>query len=184
MLPVSDGSYGFTLATAQPLYIWGDYNASTPAGSSLSQNSDTFTEPAALMADAITVLSDGWSDSLGAQQFSGGPRASTTTINAACLAGIVPSNTNNPASGATSDGYSGGVENFLRMLESWGISGSSLYYNGSIVAMFPSQYATNCWQQTGGYYTAPNRHWAFDTNFNSFSGLPPLTPEVIGYITQ
>jgi hypothetical protein len=177
-MPVNDGSYGFTLATAQPLYIWGDYNAKTTAGSSLSQNSDTYTEPAAVMADAVTILSDGWSDTVGSKQFSGGPTASTTTINAACLEGIVESNTNNAASDA--EGYSGGVENFLRTLENW--SSASLYYNGSIIVMFPSQYATNCWQQTGGYYTAPSRHWAFNTNFNSFSGLPPLTPRSQGVI--
>ena len=182
MLPSMDGSFGFTLATAMPLYIWGDYNVSNSFGSSIDQNNATYTEPAGLMADAITVLSDGWSDNSTSGRFSGGPAAATTTINAACLAGIVESNTNNPASDA--NGYSGGVENFLRTLESWNISGSLLYFNGSIVAMFPSQYATNCWQQTGGYYTAPNRHWAFDTNFENASGLPPLTPMVTGYIIK
>jgi hypothetical protein len=48
--------------------------------------------------------------------------------------------------------------------------------------MFPSQYATNYWQQTGGYYNAPNRHWAFDTNFMRQAGLPPLTPQAKGVI--
>ena len=71
--------------------------------------------------------------------------------------------------------YSGGVENFLRMLESWGTSGD-LWYNGSIMAMFPSRYATNFWQQTGNYYDAPTRHWAFDTNFVNPARLPPCTP--------
>ena len=80
----------------------------------------------------------------------------------------------------SSKGYSGGVENFLRMLENW--SGQTLYYNGSIVVMFPSQYATNCWQQTGYYYSAPNRSWAFDTNFFIGDNLPPLTPRSYGVI--
>jgi hypothetical protein len=77
--------------------------------------------------------------------------------------------------------YSGGVENFLRLLENW--SSASLWYNGSIVAMFPSQYATNFWQQTGNYYTAPTRSWAFDTNFTNLSKLPPLTPMVVNDVT-
>ena len=49
--------------------------------------------------------------------------------------------------------------------------------------MFPSQYATNYWQQTGNYYMAPNRHFAFDTNFVRLSGLPPLTPTVVNDVT-
>ena len=57
-----------------------------------------------------------------------------------------------------------------------------MWYNGSIVVMFPSQYATNSWQQTGNYYTAPNRKWAFDTNFEAQVGLPPMTPQAKGVI--
>ena len=48
--------------------------------------------------------------------------------------------------------------------------------------MFPSQYATNYWQQTGNYYNAPNRNWAFDTNFVQQAELPPLTPQAKGVI--
>ncbi len=185
MMPPNDNPYGFTLATAMPLYIWGDYNASNTAGSSLSQNNTVYTEPAGLMADAISILSDSWLDTNSAyanksKDTSGGPTASSTTINAACLEGIVPSNPSNPASEGSSDGYSGGVENFMRMLENW--SSANLWYNGSIVVMFPSQYATNCWQQTGYYYTAPSRHWAFDTNFFIGSDLPPMTPRSYGVI--
>ena len=179
MMPPATGNRGFTLATAQPLYIYGDYNVSNTLGSSLDSASVLYTEPAGLMADSITILSDGWSDSSSSSRFSGGPTATTTELNAACLEGIVQS-TNNSASDA--HGYSGGVENFLRLLENW--SSATLWYNGSIVVMFPSQYATNCWQQTGnpGFYTAPTRKWAFDTNFNNYLNLPPLTPTSQGVI--
>ena len=179
-LPPQDGSSGFTLATAMPLYVWGDYNATNSSGSSLSANSVTYVGPAALMADAITVLSDNWSDANSLTKHTGGPTATSTTINAACLEGIVPSNTNNLASNA--NGYSGGVENFLRLLENWSGGGPTLWYNGSIIVMFPSQYATNCWQQTGNYYSAPSRKWAFDTNFLIGADLPPLTPKSMGVI--
>ncbi len=174
MMPPDDGTLGFTLSTVNPLYVWGDYNCSNRLGSSISQNNCVYTEPAALLADAVTVLSDGWSDSNTGLR----PTAQNTTINAACLEGIVESNTNNAASDAS--GYSGGVENFLRLVESW--SSATLYYNGSIIVMFPSIYGTNCWQQTGGYYNAPTRKWAFDTNFNIGSDLPPLTPKSYGVI--
>ena len=162
MLPSQTAPYGFTVVTAMPMYVYGNYNVSNSFGSSLGQNSTTYTWPAALMADSISILSGNWTDGLVAKM----PTASSsTTIDAACLAGIVPS---------TNSMYSGGVENFLRTLEYW--SGSALWYNGSIVAMFPSRYATNYWQQTGNYYAAPSRHWAFDTNFVNPARLPPCTP--------
>ena len=90
-----------------------------------------------------------------------------TCVNAAALEGIVPSN---------GTAYSGGVENFLRLLENW--TGRTITYNGSIVVMFPSQYATNVWQTTGVYYNAPTRKWGFDLNFTDQGRLPPLTPQV------
>ena len=168
MLPSQAGFHGFTLATPMPLYIYGDYNASNSFGSSLGQNSTTYTWPAALMADSITILSGNWNDAVTTKK----PAAINTTVNAAIIAGIVPS---------TNGIYSGGVENFLRALESW--TSSTLWYNGSIVAMYPSAYATNHWQLAGNYYNAPVRRWAYDTNFNSYMGLPPLTPLVLNHVT-
>jgi len=184
MMPPMDAPKGFSVATAQPLYVWGNYNSQNTSGSSLGVNSTTHTWPAGLMGDSITILSTNWLDTNSLAKFqstdtSGGPTAGATTVNAAILAGIVPSGAS--YSSSTGIGYSGGVENFLRMLESWG-SSKTLTYNGSIVVMFPSQYATNMWVQTGNYYAAPNRAWAFDTNFMVQGGLPPLTPQSKGVI--
>jgi hypothetical protein len=167
MLPSQTAPYGFTVVTAQPMYVWGDYNASNSSGSSLGKNSTTYTWPAALMADSITILSGNWNDGTTSKL----PPPTTTTVNAAMLEGIVRS---------TNSLYSGGLENFLRLLEDW--SSVNLWYNGSIVVMFPSQYATNYWQQTGNYYNPPTRKWAFDTNFVLQVGLPPLTPQAKGVI--
>jgi hypothetical protein len=139
---VSDGAVlpadGLTVVSPDPLYVLGNYNAS---GSSLNNGTNVAnTAPAALIADAITVLSDNWNDSYtsGTKLSGTGGRAlpSPTTINAAAFEGIVPSNGAN---------YSGGVENFLRLLEDWSKQGTTLTYNGSIVVMFPSQYATSPW---------------------------------------
>ena len=58
------------------------------------------------MADSITILSANWNDGTTSKM----PTASTTTVNAAMLEGIVRS---------TNSNYSGGVENFLRLLENW-----------------------------------------------------------------
>ena len=66
-------------------------------------------------------------------------------------------------------------------MEDW--SGYTLTYNGSMVAMFNSIYATAPFQQPGAYYYQPTRNWAFDLNFNNPSRLPPLTPRVL-YVSR
>lgn len=156
---------GLTVATKHPLYVKGHFNApsTTPGYANTSA-----TKPASLVGDAITILSGSWSDSASTTPMND---ASDTTVNAAFLAGIVP----------TGDDfgvrhYSGGVENFPRFLEDWG--GRSFTYNGSMVVMFPSQFATGHWKQTGVYYQAPSRKWAFDINFLDHRKLPPATPQV------
>jgi len=165
-------SHGLTIATPFPLYVLGNYNVMDGTGSNAGQNATTHTYPAGLFADAITVLSSNWNDSVTTKT----PISSSiNTINAAIMAGIVPSNPTIIASDDSS--YSGGVENFLRLLESWGGT-QHLYFNGSIVVPFSSEYATNRWRQTGNFYTAPYRNWAFDTNFEIQADLPPMTPEV------
>jgi hypothetical protein len=119
------------------------------------------------MADSVTILSDNWNDPNYTPNYALSLRAATATyINAAALEGIVQS---------TNSNYSGGVENFLRLEEVW--SSIPLVYNGSIVVLFPSIYATNYWITPGTYYNAPIRNWGFDLNFNTQAGLPPLTPQ-------
>ncbi|HEY3931150.1 MAG TPA: hypothetical protein VGM58_02150 [Verrucomicrobiae bacterium] len=174
-------SSGLAVATPDPIYVMGNFNTQTnSAHSDTNLNSTTYTYPAALFGDALTVLSSNWKDSYTSAtsltaSTGGGPRTPVaTTVNAATLEGIVPS------SGAN---YSGGAENFLRLLENW-TSSIALTYNGSIVVMFPSQYATNIWQNTGNYYNAPKRQWAFDLNFTHQGGLPAMTPRVKGIIRQ
>ncbi len=166
-LPHPGGSQrGFTVATPFPLYVLGDYNYKNNGVSGLgSTNTSLSSLPAALMGDSITVLSDSWQDS----QTGKLPSPSSTTVNAAMLEGIVASNP------SINGNYSGGVENFMRLLENWG-SSTILTYNGSIVVLFYSQYATNSWQPTGNYYNAATRNWAFDLNFKNANKLPPLTP--------
>ncbi len=155
---------GLTVVTPNPLYVKGHYNAPV-AAQGTADTSQTL--PAALIADAITVLSPNWSDansSLGLDS-----RAATeSTVNAAFMAGIVET---------VSGSYSGGVENFPRFLENW--SGVEFTYNGSMVVMYPSSYATAPWSGTGssiGIYNPPVRRWAFDTNFKNPAKLPPGTP--------
>jgi len=166
-------SGGLTVATPDPIYVLGNYNAN---GSSLNNGTNVAnTVPAALIGDAITALSASWNDKTYTNGDSLNNRTPVaTTINAAAFEGIVQSSGTN---------YSGGVENFLRLLENWS-GATTLTYNGSIVVMFPSQFATNRWQETGVYYNAPHRAWAFDINFEQQNQAPPLTPSVKALIRQ
>jgi hypothetical protein len=157
---------GLTIATPNPLYVQGDYNITD--GFSLSLGTNTaFTRPASLAADAITVLSGNWEDANATDSLSH-RTASSTTINAAFLAGNVET---------TKGEYSGGLENFPRFLEDW--SAATFTYNGSMVIMFKSEIATGLWKGTGdtySIYNPPKRNWAFDFNFMQSAKLPPATP--------
>ncbi|HVK58778.1 MAG TPA: hypothetical protein VM735_08365 [Candidatus Kapabacteria bacterium] len=159
---------GLTVATPNPLYVKGHYNSpSSPNYRGTANTSNT--RPASLVGDAITILSQNWNDANGNTTLNSGSRnAADTTVNAAFLAGIVPS-----------DGvhYSGGVENFPRFLENW--SSRTFTYNGSMVVMFYSSIAKSPWTGTGVVYNPPNRNWAFDINFMDVTKLPPGTPQLL-----
>lgn len=159
---------GLTVATARPLYVLGDYNSDT-ANRSTANTSGT--QPASLAADAITILSDAWSDANSTAAV-GSRVAANTTVNAALLTGDVPT---------TAGQYSGGMENFPRFLETWGLA-NVFTYNGSLIKMFPSLYATNAWNNNNNIYDPPARNWAFDVNFRDSTKLPPKTPSLLEVI--
>jgi Tfp pilus assembly protein PilX len=169
---------GLTVASPFPMYVLGNYNASS---SNQGTTNVAGTAPAAFIADAITVLSSGWKDSYTSSTSLNSRTAANTTINAATMEGIVE--TTNVGGGSNGGKrYSGGVENFLRLLESW--SNKQLTYNGSIVVMFDSRYATNYWQSPGVYYNIPTRKWGFDVNFQDQNKLPPMTPQAKALVRQ
>jgi hypothetical protein len=162
-LPVN----GLTVATGRPLYVLGDYNQLNAAN--LGHTNTSTTRPASLVADAITILSDHWTDANSTSAV-GSRTASSTTVNAAFLTGVVET---------TLGHYSGGMENFPRFLESWGPI--IFTYNGSMIKMFPSLYATNVWGQAN-VYDPPARNWAYDANFSDPTKVPPKTPSLLKVI--
>ncbi len=157
---------GMTVASANPVYIEGDFNtgsvASTTPGATPSVQPASNTgdptkptvsgynrQPAAVVADAVNILSNSWKDSTSASLTTAAP----TTINAAIVSGNVP----------TGNGYySGGVENFPRFLENW--AGKNFTYYGSMIQLYKSNQAIGRWGSPN-VYSAPNRAWYFDTNF-------------------
>ena len=156
---------GLTVASASPIYVLGNYNQTNAANLGTANTSSTL--PASLVGDAVTVLSVNWNDA-NSKVALASRVAQPTTVNAAILAGAVETANGN---------YSGGMENFPRFLESWGLA-NALTYNGSMVKMFPSLYATNIWG-LANVYNPPKRNWAYDLNFNTPTKLPPLTPSLL-----
>lgn len=158
---------GLTVSTSRPLYVQGHFNQ--PDNAHLGTTNTTATKPASFAADAVTVLSENWDDGDSWGGSLGSRVAHNTTVNAAFLAGIVPT-----AEPNETKRYSGGVENYPRFLEKW--SGKSFRYNGSMVVLFHSEHATGGWKYGGSIYEAPARDWAFDLNFMDPTKLPPGTP--------
>lgn len=154
---------GLTIATPQPLYVQGDYNIeSVYAGTSGASRAG----PAALVADAVTILSGAWNDVSSGLSLSS-REAANTTVNAAIVTGIVP----------TGGGYySGGLENSLRLLEDW--SGRTFTFNGSVAVLYYSRFATAPWGASPDIYVAPTRRWSYDQSFRVEAKLPPATPEL------
>jgi hypothetical protein len=162
---------GFTVATPNPLYIWGNYNC--PDSSALNTTNTTKTFPASLISDSLTVLSANWLDSESSLSLGTGGKnsATSTTINAAILTGNVST------TGSDVNSFSGGVQNLTRLLEDWGNGGSvTLTVNTSMVNLFTSTRATTQFQAPGVYYYAPSRQFSFDRNFMVQNKLPPGTP--------
>ncbi len=141
-------SGGFTVASENPIYIQGDYN--------------TANAPAAVLGDAVTILSNDWDDNNSTSY--GARNAVATTINTAIVSGNVES--------TVGGDYSGGLENLPRFLENW--SGTTLTYSGSMVCLFQSQKATASWGKSNVYYP-PDRIWSYGMDVNN---MPPGTPFV------
>ncbi len=149
---------GVTIVTPNPLYVKGHYNVVSGYEGSTNTN---YSRRAALIADAITILSSGWDDKDDGKSIKH-REARDVTVNAAVLAGIVP----------TRKGYySGGVENFFRHLEDW--SEATFTFNGSITALFDSRVATAPWGATADIYEPPRRRaWTYDHNLQDEDRLP------------
>ena len=158
-------SVGLSIVSPNAVYIKGDYNTGTSGGTQPASNTaTTYTPPttnpspvvsgytrvpAAVVGDAVNILSNAWND---ANSLSGlGSRvASNTTVNTAVVAGNVPT---------TSTSYSGGIENFTRFHEDWNSRYFTIY--GALALLYNSSQATRPWSSAS--YGAPSRRWYYDT---------------------
>jgi Tfp pilus assembly protein PilX len=168
-------SNDLTIASNNGVYVQGDYNTGGGTGGSHDPNlipsnnggnplntdspvaSGYTKRSCAIAADAVMILSNNWQDSNSTKGLSSRV-ATPTTVNAAIVSGIVPSNYQN------SGMYSGGPHNFPRFLETW--SGVDLTYFGSLVQLYFSQQFDGVFD-TGNIYSPPNRRWNWDSQLGT-----------------
>jgi hypothetical protein len=196
-----------TVVTDQGIYLQGDYNNYPNEKKSASILADTITT---LSVNCIspntatdpTNVSTGQIN-CGIPAGTGGTRpwtggnvnqgsgsmydANATTINAAFLS-YTDQSVGNLGVGRGFNGgtqnFSGGLNNYMRMLEDW--AGQPLNYNGSFISLGNPLEFSGAYVFAGGgasYYWIPIRNFSYDTSFNSFDQLPPLTPRAI-YLQQ
>jgi hypothetical protein len=188
------GTGGFTVASEEPAYILGNYNASDAAG---------FGDPhasSAVIADTVTLLSKNWNNeqsmfnprtaagsascpgtaSLASAAGNGtGRQACTTSYRVAIASGkSVPFP--HPSTAGNDFGTDGGVHNFLRYLEEWG--GQTSNYEGSLVSLYFAQYGVGAFKCCNMVYNPPGRNYAFDLDFTDPSKMPPGTPRFIDVV--
>jgi hypothetical protein len=147
---------GLSIISGNPIYIQGDFNTGT-------------WKPTVIIGDAINVLSNNWNDTTATASR---VASNTTTVNSALIGGIVASNGTN---------YSGGAENFIRLLENF--STKTLTYKGSIVQLWQSAQATGVWTGSSTVYTAPSTYnWIYDTRLAT--ATLPGTFTLAAYLQQ
>jgi hypothetical protein len=167
---------GLTVAAENPVYVQGNYNATT------TSNNAEPNVPAAILADAITLLSNNWSDVASFRYpnvYSSTQRnATTTSYRFAAVAGKGLSFAW-PTEGSPHFlfGTDGGVGNFLRLLENWNDDGNvDVNYRGSLVSLYHSRQATGTFKYGSNVYDYADRNFNFDADFLLPSLLPPGTP--------
>jgi hypothetical protein len=173
------GTGGFTVGSENPLYVQGNYNATTGGAGAGSGGWGEPNAAASVIADAVMLLSNNWNDRSSFRNPTrvnqGTRNAATTSYRMAIAAG---KNINWPwpawAGGSEDYGLDGGTHNFLRYLERW--SSQTLHYQGSLVSLFYSEYSTGIYKCCQTVYSPPVRDYSFDTDFLDLNTMPPGTP--------
>lgn len=171
---------GITIVSENPVYIQGDFNSGRTStseppsngGNAADPDASGYTrQPASIMGDAITLLSNSWNNSY-IEAGLAARVASPTTVNAALVGGNVPT---------TSTDYSGGGENFVRLLEDW--TGKTFTYYGAMINMYTSKQATGAWSDSAAraIYAAPTLKWHFDKTLSVDNNGNPVS--VPGYVS-
>ncbi len=184
------GCGGFTVASENPVYIQGDYNSSQydpfwGTYTSASPSNNTPHAAASIVADAVTILSNSWSDltSLTYPTAMTSRPATTTHYRVAVASG---SNIAFPlaspisiTNGGWTIGTDGGEIEILHYLEDWTPSSGgqqTIWYLGSLVNFWHSEYDTGTYKCCITVYSPGQRNYDFDSLFLNPANLPPGTP--------
>ncbi len=174
---------GLTIASENPVYVQGNFNAcGTPTqscGSGGFGPTGDAHRSAAIIADSVTLLSRNWNDirSFNTPHAISGRPAATTWYRMAVITGkgINFPFPNNNAGDPANFGSDGGAHNFMRFVENWS-NGSTINYRGSMVSLFFSRQGVGTWKCCENVYAPPDRGTNFDVEFLSPNLLPPRTP--------
>ncbi|MBL8152005.1 MAG: hypothetical protein JNN15_18955, partial [Blastocatellia bacterium] len=186
---------GITIATENPAYVQGNYNTGIPTtfGSPTPPaNYPGPQVPCSVVADAVTVLSNAWTDAISylSPYNPGGRAASTTAYRFAVLTGRPRSGLfnganddpmwgvvgTNPRNEPDDTRLYGGVHNFLRYIENWG--GQRLTYTGALIDGWDSWQANGTFKCCNTVYQPPTRDYTFNTAYLDPKQLPPGTPNL------
>jgi len=146
-----------------PIYVKGDFNTSNK-------------QPASIVADAVTFLSDKWNDSYSGSLNPNDRIASSTSVNAAIITGERKYSVT--LSGGNNHYSPGALQDLLRFLENWD-NGPAFNYTGSIIDLWKSREAVGTGIPGGVFraYAFPSTlEIVFDTDFKDPHKLPPGTP--------
>ncbi|MCL4814976.1 MAG: hypothetical protein KJ061_21040, partial [Vicinamibacteraceae bacterium] len=183
----ANGSQGLTIASENPLYVMGNFNACTPgdAPGACTETGGPFGPvgnghvSAAVLADSVTFLSTVWNDILSFTQphVATNRNARTSWYRLGIISGKginFPRPTSNTGNDHTDFGSDGGAHNFIRYLEDWG--GQALNYRGSIISFYTSLQGVGTYKCCDVVYGPPGRGYRFDAEFLNPNLLPPRTP--------
>ncbi len=181
----SNGLQGLTVASENPVYVQGNFNAcGTPtqlcASGGFGATGDAH-RSAAIIADAVTLLSRLWNDnnSFNSPHGHAGRDADTTWYRMGVISGKglnFPRPVNVTSYDAENFGSDGGAHNFMRFLENW--NAATFNYRGSMVSLYTSRQGVGTWKCCSGsnVYSPPGRAAVFETEFITPALLPPRTP--------
>jgi len=161
---------GLTIASENPIYVQGDFNANSAGGGF----GDAYVATS-IIGDAVTLLSNNWNDvNSFYSTFNQAQRGAATSFYHTAIVGGKGISFPQPSGEPQDFGTDGGVHNFLRFLEAWG--SNTLNYRGSMISLYTSRQAISTFKCCATVYGAPVRAYAFDTDFLTPQLLPPRTP--------